>query len=51
MGSRPVSRNSTSDLHFEDLRAIPFVGAWGQLKQNVLAIWDRNCAKGNGGSE
>ena len=35
IGSRPVSRNSTSDLHFEDLRAIPFVGAWGQLKQNV----------------
>ena len=35
IGSRPVSRNSTSDLNFEDLRAIPFVGAWGQLKQNV----------------
>ena len=35
IGSRPVSRNSARDLHFEDLRAIPFVGAWGQLKQNV----------------
>ena len=22
-------------LKFDDLRAIPFVGAWGQLKQNV----------------
>ena len=35
IGSRPVSRNSKEDLAFEDLRAIPFVGAWGQLKQNV----------------
>ena len=35
IGSRPASRASDKDLVFEDLRAIPFVGAWGQLKQNV----------------
>ena len=35
IGSRPVKRASDSQLKFEDLRAIPFVGAWSQLKQNV----------------
>jgi phosphoenolpyruvate carboxylase len=35
VGSRPVSRGSSEKLVFEDLRAIPFVGAWSQLKQNV----------------
>ena len=35
VGSRPVSRGSSESLVFEDLRAIPFVGAWSQLKQNV----------------
>ncbi len=35
IGSRPAKRGSQSELRFEDLRAIPFVGAWGQLKQNV----------------
>ena len=35
VGSRPVSRGSSAGLVFEDLRAIPFVGAWSQLKQNV----------------
>lgn len=35
VGSRPVSRGSSDALVFQDLRAIPFVGAWSQLKQNV----------------
>lgn len=35
IGSRPAKRGSSAVLKFEDLRAIPFVGAWGQLKQNV----------------
>ena len=35
IGSRPTKRFEKTELVFEDLRAIPFVGAWGQLKQNV----------------
>lgn len=35
IGSRPAKRGDSSELKFEDLRAIPFVGAWAQLKQNV----------------
>ena len=35
IGSRPAKRDSKEVLKFDDLRAIPFVGAWGQLKQNV----------------
>ncbi|MFW6250882.1 MAG: phosphoenolpyruvate carboxylase [Alkalispirochaetaceae bacterium] len=35
IASRPTSRGNTDELRFEDLRAIPFVGAWSQMKQNV----------------
>lgn len=35
IGSRPAKRGGDTELKFEDLRAIPFVGSWGQLKQNV----------------
>ena len=35
IGSRPSKRGGDSELKFEDLRAIPFVGSWAQLKQNV----------------
>ncbi|MDA1370725.1 MAG: phosphoenolpyruvate carboxylase [Proteobacteria bacterium] len=35
IGSRPTRRGAGQELQFEDLRAIPFVGAWSQLKQNV----------------
>ena len=35
IGSRPARRNEKEDFRFEDLRAIPFVGAWSQVKQNV----------------
>lgn len=35
IGSRPSKRNADDKLDFADLRAIPFVGSWSQLKQNV----------------
>lgn len=35
IGSRPAKRNTDGKLEFDDLRAIPFVGAWSMLKQNV----------------
>lgn len=35
IGSRPTKRGAGGELKFEDLRAIPFVGSWSQLKQNV----------------
>ena len=35
IGSRPSKRKSSETLNFSDLRAIPFVGSWSQLKQNV----------------
>ncbi|MEZ4837931.1 phosphoenolpyruvate carboxylase [Flavobacterium sp.] len=35
IGSRPSKRNKSDQLDFNDLRAIPFVGSWSQLKQNV----------------
>ena len=38
IGSRPAKRG-TSKLNLKDLRAIPFVGAWSQLKQNVTGYY------------
>ena len=35
IASRPAKRGAGNSLKFEDLRAIPFVGSWSQLKQNV----------------
>lgn len=35
IGSRPTKRSKSETLDFSDLRAIPFVGSWSQLKQNV----------------
>jgi phosphoenolpyruvate carboxylase len=35
IGSRPSKRSTSSQLKLSDLRAIPFVGSWSQLKQNV----------------
>lgn len=35
IGSRPSKRSASEHLEFSDLRAIPFVGSWSQLKQNV----------------
>jgi phosphoenolpyruvate carboxylase len=39
IGSRPAKRNSDDKLNFSDLRAIPFVGSWSQLKQNVPGFY------------
>ena len=38
IGSRPVKRSGES-LKFEDLRAIPFVGSWAQMKQNIPGFY------------
>lgn len=35
IGSRPSKRGDKEKLELKDLRAIPFVGSWSQLKQNV----------------
>lgn len=39
IGSRPSKRSQKSTLDFGDLRAIPFVGSWSQLKQNVPGFY------------
>jgi len=39
IGSRPAKRGGSSQLALKDLRAIPFVGAWSQLKQNVTGYY------------
>ena len=39
IGSRPSKRNQSDKLDFADLRAIPFVGSWSQLKQNVPGFY------------
>jgi phosphoenolpyruvate carboxylase len=39
IGSRPVKRNSSEGLKFEDLRAIPFVGSWAMMKQNIPGFY------------
>ena len=35
IGSRPTKRTEGKKLELKDLRAIPFVGSWSQIKQNV----------------
>jgi len=39
IGSRPTKRGAETKLTLKDLRAIPYVGAWAQLKQNVTAYF------------
>jgi phosphoenolpyruvate carboxylase len=39
IGSRPAKRGAAGKLSLKDLRAIPFVGAWSQLKQNVPGFY------------
>jgi phosphoenolpyruvate carboxylase len=38
IGSRPTKRGS-GKINMEDLRAVPFVGSWSQLKQNVTGYF------------
>lgn len=39
IGSRPAKRNSSDKPDLKSLRAIPFVGAWSQIKQNVTGYY------------
>lgn len=39
IGSRPVKRSAGEGLKFEDLRAIPFVGSWAMMKQNIPGFY------------
>ncbi len=39
IASRPAKRGASNSLKFEDLRAIPFVGSWSQMKQNVPGFY------------
>jgi phosphoenolpyruvate carboxylase len=39
IGSRPSKRGGSSEFQLKDLRAIPYVGAWSQLKQNVTGYY------------
>jgi phosphoenolpyruvate carboxylase len=39
IGSRPSKRSQSEQLDLADLRAIPFVGSWSQLKQNVPGLF------------
>lgn len=44
ISSRPVKRNTDSELKLEDLRAISFVTAWSQLKQNIPGFYGMGTA-------
>jgi phosphoenolpyruvate carboxylase len=46
IGSRPSKRSKSKELDFNDLRAIPFVGSWSQLKQNVPGFFGLGHALG-----
>lgn len=39
ISSRPTKRNAGGELKLEDLRAISFVTAWSQLKQNIPGFY------------
>jgi phosphoenolpyruvate carboxylase len=39
IGSRPAKRGGSAKLTLKDLRAIPYVGSWSQLKQNVTGYY------------
>jgi phosphoenolpyruvate carboxylase len=47
IGSRPSKRSKSKELDFNDLRAIPFVGSWSQLKQNVPGFFGFGHALGH----
>lgn len=39
IGSRPMTRKTSKTLDFSQLRAIPFVSSWSQLKQNIAGFY------------
>jgi phosphoenolpyruvate carboxylase len=43
IGSRPTTRGS-GKMTMEDLRAVPFVGSWSQIKQNVTGFYGAGTA-------
>jgi phosphoenolpyruvate carboxylase len=47
IGSRPAKRGKKQELQFGDLRAIPFVGSWSQMKQNVPGYFGLGTALNN----
>ncbi|SMC69241.1 phosphoenolpyruvate carboxylase [Pedobacter africanus] len=47
ISSRPVKRNAGGALKLEDLRAISFVTAWSQLKQNIPGFYGMGTALKN----
>jgi phosphoenolpyruvate carboxylase len=47
ISSRPVKRNGGGELKLEDLRAISFVTAWSQLKQNIPGYYGMGTALKN----
>jgi len=44
IGSRPTKRNAKAALDFSDLRAIPFVGSWSTIRQNVPGYYGLGAA-------
>ncbi|MGZ5189749.1 MAG: phosphoenolpyruvate carboxylase [Flavisolibacter sp.] len=44
ISSRPSKRKKSNRLSLKDLRAIPFVGAWSQIKQNVPGYYGMGTA-------
>ena len=44
IGSRPGKRGQKKELELSDLRAISFVGAWSQLKQNIPGFFGTGTA-------
>lgn len=51
VASRPVKRGEQKRMSLEDLRAIPFVSAWGQIKLNVPGFYGLGTALEWGFSE
>ncbi len=39
IGSRPAKRSAAKRLNLQDLRAIPYVASWSQMKQNVTGYY------------
>lgn len=45
IGCHPSKGSQIAGLELSDLRAIPFVRSWSQLKQNVLGFYGVSCAR------
>ncbi len=39
IGSRPTKRKESAKLELKDLRAIPFVGSWSMVRQNIPGFY------------